>query len=97
MSGAWKNSFDTFFIAGAAAGWLAAAEKWLTLPPGYFTAAGLVFHTAALLSSFPAILYSSKWTLGFTEGWCGIYLLFIPDVLGKIPADQVCFSLRSRV
>lgn len=73
---AWKNSFHTFFIAGAAA-----AEKCLALPPGYFNADGLVFHTAALFSSFPAILCTSKWTLGFKEGLCGIYLPFIRDFL----------------
>lgn len=49
----------------------------LALSPGYSTAAGQVFHTATLLSSFPATLYSTEWTLGFRVGWCGIYLLFI--------------------
>lgn len=75
---------------------LAAAAKGFARPTGYFTAAGQLLHTAALLSSFPATLHSSEWTLGFMEGWCGFYLLFIPDALDKTPADHTEVCLRSR-
>lgn len=89
VSGTKKNSFDNFFIADAATGCSWKWVTWFILPSGYVTAAGQVFHTAALLSSFPAILYSSKWPLGFKEGWCGLYFLFLPDILDSIPADHI--------
>lgn len=42
-------------------------KKVITVP-GYFTAAGPASLMAALVLRVSAVLYSSKWTLGFDRG-----------------------------
>lgn len=92
MSGAWLSSFDTNKDSSLVL-LLAASEEEI-----YFTAAGQVFHTAALLSGFPATLYSSEWTWRFIAGWWCIHLLFIADVLDKIPADHIlCLTTLAEI
>lgn len=53
MSGAWKNSFDNLLS-------LPVLLPAAVLPPGYFTAAGHVFHTAALFIKFSGYIIQLK-------------------------------------
>lgn len=91
VSGAWQSSFNTNTDSSLVL-LLAACEEEI-----YFTAARQVFHTAALLSGFPATLYSSEWTGRFIAGWWCVYSIcfLLLMFLTKYQQTTYCICLTT--